>query len=77
VSHGPWMHDVHDEERHMADLPPYPDAHIDDDAGAGPDRRSTNSTPRWASVVKVVVAIVVVLLIAVLHLTGTLGPGLH
>ncbi|HKA50872.1 MAG TPA: hypothetical protein VKK19_14895 [Candidatus Dormibacteraeota bacterium] len=55
----------------MADLPSYPEAHTDLDTR--PDRESTRSAPRWVFVV----AIVVVLLIVVLHLTGILGPGLH
>lgn len=55
----------------MADLPSYPEARTDHDTH--PDRGSTQSAPRWVFVV----AIVVVLLIAVLHLTGILGPGLH
>jgi len=62
-----------DEETHMADLPAFPDAHIDHDTGAGPDRGSTQSAPRWVFVI----ATAVVLLIVVLHLTGILGSGLH
>lgn len=62
-----------DEETHMADLPAFPDANIDQDTGAGPDCGSTQSAPRWLFVI----AIAVVLLIVVLHLTGILGSGLH
>lgn len=65
------LKDRHDEETQMADLPSYPEAHTDLDTR--PDRESTRSAPRWVFVV----AIVVVLLIVVLHLTGILGPGLH
>ena len=59
----------------MADLPPYGDT--GDDACVGPDRGSTTSIPRWVTVFGIVIAIVLLLLIVVLHLTGTLGPGLH
>lgn len=65
------MKDRHDEETQISDLPSYPEARTDHDTH--PDRGSTQSAPRWVFVV----AIVVVLLIAVLHLTGILGPGLH
>ncbi|HEX9380988.1 MAG TPA: hypothetical protein VF891_05775 [Gaiellaceae bacterium] len=34
-------------------------------------------TPRWLSVLGIVVAILLVLLFVVLHVTGTLGPGAH
>jgi len=59
----------------MADPPPYPDT--GDDTGVGPDRGSATSTPRWVSVLGIIIAIVLVLLFVVLHLTGTLGPGAH
>jgi hypothetical protein len=55
----------------MADPPSYPDT------GAGPDRGSASSTRRWVPVLGIVVAIVLVLLLVVLHLTGVLGPGAH
>ena len=57
------------EETHMADRYPNPD----EDTGLGANRESTTSTPRWG----LVMAIVFILLIVVLHLTGILGPGLH
>ncbi len=60
---------------HMADPPRYPDTDGGTDAGA--DRGSTTGPPRWVSVLGVVVVIVVVMLIIILHLTGTIGPGLH
>jgi hypothetical protein len=59
----------------MADLPSHPDT---DDADAGHGRGSaTGGTPRWVSLVGTIVAIMVVALLIVLHLTGVLGPGGH
>jgi hypothetical protein len=55
----------------MAEPPPYPDP--GDDI---PDGEPV-STRRWASVLGVIIAILVVLLLVVLHLTGALGPGAH
>jgi hypothetical protein len=49
----------------MAHPPPYP------------DRGPTTSTPRWVSVVGIIIAIGLVLLFVVLHLTGSVGPGGH
>lgn len=46
----------------MADPPVYPDSNRD--------------TPRWVKVFGIV-AVVVVLLFVMLHLTGEHGPGLH
>jgi len=57
----------------MAKLPPYPDSN--EDTGVEPDRESTTGAPRWVSVFVTIVAIVLVLLFVVLHLTGTVGPG--
>ena len=59
----------------MADPPRYPDT--SDDTGLGRDRGSATSTPRWVSVLGIIIAIALVLLFVVLHLTGTLGPGAH
>ena len=53
----------------MADPPPYPDT------GVGPDGGSPTSTPRWVIALGIIIAIALVLLFVVLHLTGTLGPG--
>jgi len=55
----------------MADPPRYPDT------GDGPDRGSATGTPRWVAVLGIIIAIALVLLFVVLHLTGTLGPGAH
>jgi hypothetical protein len=59
----------------MADPPSYPDT--GEDTGVGPDRRSASSTPRWVPVLGIVIAIALVLLLVVFHLTGILGPGAH
>jgi hypothetical protein len=59
----------------MADPPP--DSDTGDETGVGRDRGSATSTPRWLPVLGIVIAIVLVLLLVVLHLTGVLGPGAH
>lgn len=59
----------------MADLPSHPDT--DNTAGREPGRGPTTGTPRWVTVLGIIVAIVVVVLLAALHLTGVLGPGGH
>jgi hypothetical protein len=59
----------------MADPPRHPDTR--DDTGVGPNRGSAGSTPRWVSVLGIIIAIALVLMFVVLHLTGTLGPGAH
>jgi hypothetical protein len=55
----------------MADLQRYPET--DESSGTGPRREPDRR--RWARVALVVAVIVVVVAMAVLHLTGTLGPG--
>jgi hypothetical protein len=57
----------------MAHPPPYPDS--GDDTGVGSDRGSTTGTPRWVSVVGIIIVIGLLVLFVVLHLTGTFGPG--
>jgi hypothetical protein len=64
------------EETDMAELPSHPGT--DDDPGAGPGRDAPPAgRQRWVPVAGIVIAIVLVLVIIVLHLTGTLGPGSH
>lgn len=52
----------------MADRPPYPNSDPDD-AGVGSDHGSTPSTPRWVYMFGII-ALAVVLLFVILHLTG-------
>ena len=59
----------------MADPPRYPDA--GDDPGPGRGHGSATGTPRWVSVLGIIIVMALVLLFVVLHLTGTLGPGAH
>ncbi len=59
----------------MAELPYHPDT--DDDSAVGPDLGSTAGARRWIAVVGISIAIVAVLAMVVLHLTGTIGPGAH
>ncbi|MGH3031033.1 MAG: hypothetical protein ACRDNE_09770 [Gaiellaceae bacterium] len=59
----------------MADPPRYPDT--GDDTGVGAGRGSAASRPRWVPVLGLVIAVALVLLFVVLHLTGILGPGAH
>jgi hypothetical protein len=63
------------QETHLADPPSYPDTR--GDTGVEPGRRSATSRPRWVPVIGIVIAVVLVLLLVVLHLTGVLGPGAH
>jgi hypothetical protein len=55
----------------MADPTPYPDS--SDDTGAGPDRGSIPSTPRWVKVFGLI-AIVLALFVLFVVLTGIGGP---
>lgn len=57
--------------------PRYP--HSDEpgaDTGRQP-RRSQGRQPRWVMVAGISVAVALVLLMVVLHVTGVLGPGDH
>ncbi|MBI2648212.1 MAG: hypothetical protein HYW93_00960 [Thaumarchaeota archaeon] len=67
----------HGEDSHMTDLPPTqtPTGDTGDDAGVGPGRGSTTSTPRWVYVFGIIVIILAVLFV-ILHLTGG-GFGSH
>ena len=57
----------------MAKPPRYPGT--DEDTAARPDREP--GTPRWISVAVVAAVVLAVLVIVILHITGTLGPGSH
>jgi hypothetical protein len=59
----------------MADSPRSPET--GDDAGQGPDLGGAGRTPRWMFVLGIIIAIALIGLIVLLHLTGTLGPGAH
>jgi hypothetical protein len=59
----------------MADPPRSPET--GEAPGHGSDRGAAGRTPRWVFVLGVVIAIHLVVLIVLLHLTGTLGPGVH
>jgi hypothetical protein len=48
-----------------------------DETGRGPGRGSATGAPRWVSVLGIVIAVGLVVLLFVLHLTGVLGPGAH
>jgi hypothetical protein len=58
----------------MADPPHY---NTDEDTGAASDRGAPSGKSRWVSVLGFSIAIGLVLLLVVLHLTGILGPGAH
>jgi hypothetical protein len=56
----------------MADPPRYPDT--GDDPG---DRGAATPTSRWVWALGIIIAIALVVLFVVLHVTGTIGPGAH
>ncbi len=55
----------------MADPPRYPG----DDTGTEPTGGS--GKPRWMTAVWVVIAVLVFVVVAYLHLAGIVGPGAH
>ena len=59
----------------MAHPPRYPKT--DADADVPPSHRPAGVTPRWVSVLGIIIVIGLVLLIIVLHLSGSVGPGAH
>jgi hypothetical protein len=58
----------------MTDPPRHPGT--DGTDGPGPEE-SSGGTPRWVVVLGITIAIALVALIVLLHLTGTIGPGAH
>ncbi len=59
----------------MADPPRFPET--EEDGGRGPDGGPATSPRRWVFVLGLIIAIGLVGLMILLHLTGTLGPGAH
>ena len=59
----------------MADPPRSPET--EEDTGVGSDRGAASGTPRWVFVLGIIIAIALVMMIVFLHLTGTLGAGVH
>ena len=59
----------------MADRPGSPEP--EGDPHRVPDGGAATSRPRWVVVLVVIATIALVGLMVFLHLTGTLGPGLH
>lgn len=57
----------------MAHPPPYPDPGDDSGAARGPSA----GPPRWMAVVGITLAIVLLGLFILLHLTGSMGSGAH
>lgn len=58
----------------MTEPPSHPET---DDTGGVPERGATTGLPRWMSVLGIVIAVALVLIVVVLHLTGTIGAGTH
>jgi hypothetical protein len=46
-------------------------------SSAVPGREPAAGTPRWVPLLGIVVAVGLIVLVVVLHLTGVLGPGAH
>jgi len=65
----------------MTDPGPYPDGEAhpggENDPGTRLGRGPTGSTPHWVRVVGILVGVALLALLVVLHLTGTLGGGVH
>jgi hypothetical protein len=59
----------------MADPPHYPEN--EEEPGTVLDRGAAGRTPRWVVALGIVIAIALVALIVLLHLTGIVGPGAH
>jgi hypothetical protein len=59
----------------MEDPPRHPDP--EEDAGRDPARGAATRTPRWVFVLGIVIAVALLGLVVLLHVSGTLGPGAH
>jgi hypothetical protein len=53
------------------------DSDVSDHPRAEVEPGSAPRTPRWIPALGIAVAILVILTLAVLHLTGAVGPGAH
>jgi hypothetical protein len=58
----------------MTDPPRHPGT--DGDGGPAPEG-PPDGAPRWKIVLGITIAIALLVLIILLHLTGTIGPGAH
>jgi hypothetical protein len=56
---------------------PRPDPDGQDEPGARLGRGPATGTPRWVRLAGILLAIALIALFVVLHLTGTLGAGVH
>jgi hypothetical protein len=58
----------------MTDPPRH--SETEEDPGQG-HHGAANNAPRWVFVLGIIIAIALVGLMVLLHLTGTIGPGVH
>jgi hypothetical protein len=61
----------------MTDPPRYPDTSTSDETGSQPGSRPAAGRPRWAAAAAWIIAIAVLAVMLILHLTGAFGPGTH
>jgi hypothetical protein len=59
----------------MADTPTYPDNSTSDDTGAHYDDTPATRRPRWKIALIWAIVVGLLLLMVILHLTGTVGRG--
>jgi hypothetical protein len=57
------------------DANPHPESN--DHPDVAPDAESAAGTPRWITVLGIVIGVLVLLMFVVLHLTGVMGSGSH
>jgi hypothetical protein len=62
----------------MTGPPSYPDTGITGEgSGTPPGRGQRTGRPRWKTAAIVIVVIALLVMMVILHLTGTLGAGTH